>query len=139
MNLKKIFNQILKKLKKYSKVLKRIVNRFELILLLTHNCSFFSWKSSFGFNNPAYTGLFTGLLWSLKGSTISILQTELQFKKLPVIEVTPDFNKIKPLKIEFEGIFTFRLGKLIITAVKISLYEFKRKVKLKWKSIQLLN
>ncbi|MGM0502063.1 MAG: DUF2953 domain-containing protein [Bacillota bacterium] len=129
----------LKQLKSYTTILRRIAARFELILLLTHNCSFFSWKSSFGFRNPACTGLVTGLLWSWKGAIVAVLQNKLQFKKLPVIEVNPNFNNLEPLKIEFKSIFAFRLGKLIITAVKISLYEFKRRIKQKWKNIQLLN
>ena len=126
-------------LKKYTKIMKRIISRFELVFLLTHNCSFFSWESSFGFSNPAYTGLLTGILWSIKGTIISILQTELKFKKLPLIVVKPNFNKVEPLKVEFKGIFTFRLGKLIVIGFQISYFELKRRAKIKWKNTRSLN
>ena len=121
------------------KVMKRIVNRFELILLLTHNCSFFSWQTSFGFANPAHTGLLTGLLWSVKSALISLLQTQLEFKELPIIKVYPNFNQQQRLQVQFKGIFTFKLGKLILIAVGIIYFETKRRLTQKWKNIQLLN
>jgi hypothetical protein len=121
------------------KKLKRIINRFELIFLLTHNCSYFSWQTSFGFSNPAYTGFLTGVLWPLKSSIISILKNELEFKELPIIKVEPKFNRAQALKVEFKGIFTFRLGKLILIVAKIIFDELIRRGKLKWKTTQLLN
>lgn len=121
------------------KVMRRIVNRFELILLLTHNCSFFSWQTSFGFANPAHTGILTGVLWSGKSSLISLLQTQLEFKELPIIKVCPNFKQQQPLRIQFKGIFTFKLGKLILIAMGIIYFETTRRLKQKWKNIQLLN
>ncbi|MFO7820167.1 MAG: DUF2953 domain-containing protein [Halanaerobacter sp.] len=125
-----------KDLQRTLKVMKRIIDRFELVFLLTHNCSFFSWRSSFGCANPAHTGALTGLLWSFKGSLISMLQTKLDFKELPIIKVLPNFNQKQPLLVEFKGIFNFRLGKLIFIAVGISYFELRRRLKLKWKNIQ---
>ena len=134
-----ISEEELESLKHSFKVMRRIVNRFELILLLTHNCSFFSWQTSFGFANPAHTGILTGVLWSGKSSLISLLQTQLEFKELPMIKVYPNFNGKQPLQVEFNGIFTFRLGKLILIAIGIIYFETQRRIKQKWKNIQLLN
>ena len=128
-----------KELKHLIKVMERIISRFELIFLLAHNCSFFSWQSSFGCQNPAHTGMLTGLLWAFKGALISILQSKLEFKELPIIKVRPDFNKEQSLMVEFNGIFTFRLGKLILIAIGIIYFETQRRIKQKWKNIQLLN
>ncbi|MBM7555305.1 DUF2953 domain-containing protein [Halanaerobacter jeridensis] len=134
-----ISEEELKELKHAIKVIKRIISRFELIFLLTHNCALFSWRSSFGCQNPAHTGMMTGLLWSVKSSLISILQTKLEFKELPIIDVVPNFTKEQSLMVEFKGIFTFRLGKLILIAVTIMCFELKRRVKEKWKNTQLLS
>ena len=134
-----ITDKEIKELKRVMKVIKRIIDRFELVFLLTHNCSFFSWQSSFGCANPAVTGILTGILWSAKSSLVAILQTKLNFKELPIIEVKPNFTKPQPLLIKFSGIFNFRLGQLILIALGVIYFELRRRFKFKWKNIQLLS
>ena len=115
----------------------RIAKRFRLFFLLSHNCSFFLWKTSFGLKNPAYTGMVTGLLWSVKSSMIATIQNHSEFKKLPIIDVKANFNHQEPIKIEFKGIFNFRLGKIILMGARVSLSQIKRRIERKWTTIRL--
>ncbi len=115
----------------------RTVKRFKLFFLLSHNCSCFLWKTSLGLKNPAYTGIVTGALWSIKSSIIAVIQNYLQFKKLPIIDVEPNFNKKESIKIEFKGIFEFRLGNIILIGIRISLSKIRRRIERRWIPIQL--
>ncbi|WP_027339999.1 DUF2953 domain-containing protein [Halonatronum saccharophilum] len=92
-----------------------------------NNCDYFLWRSSFGFSNPAYTGIITGLLWGLKGSVVGLMSNNLKLEKDPVFEICPDFDGSSPLKFEIKGIFKLNLGKIIRIGFTIVSSKIKKR------------
>ncbi|CQR48135.1 hypothetical protein BN1058_02483 [Paraliobacillus sp. PM-2] len=77
------------------------------------------WDTTIGMEDAASTGIFTGLLWSIKGSLLAILDQSFHLKEVPVIQVHSDFEKLT-FQSTYECIFSLRLGQAIYTFRKIN-------------------
>ncbi len=102
---------------------------------LNVKCYKFSWISEFGFTNPALTGIFNGFFWSIKGIILNVVDSIVFFYTNPQVEIYPDFYDSK-FNTKFEGIFSVRLGNIILTVFKIFSYKIRGGNRL-WENIQL--
>ncbi|MFZ5597672.1 MAG: DUF2953 domain-containing protein [Bacillota bacterium] len=76
------------------------------------------WKTWFGLGDPYFTGLASGLAWSVKGYIASLLCRRLKVEKKPFFSVCPDFNS-SGLVIFMDCIFVTRTGYIIFTGMRI--------------------
>ncbi|GAB6137695.1 DUF2953 domain-containing protein [Halanaerobaculum tunisiense] len=118
----------LEKIINYLDKIEGIINRIEPISLLTSNCTYFLWRTRFGFSNPALTGMLAGTLWSLKGAVVGSISNVFTFNTLPTIAVEPNFDQVEPVQFEIKGIFKFRLGNIILIGARILFEDFKRRL-----------
>jgi hypothetical protein len=82
-------------------------------------CQRLCWKTYLGGGDPALTAVSTGCIWAIKNILFFNLRNnvKLGFEK-PVFEVYPDFNH-KVFNIDFNCIFTFRIGHIITAGYNI--------------------
>jgi len=77
------------------------------------------WKTALGVGDPYYTGILTGILWSLKGwlcsAAYSLFRTR---KSRPALSVVPGYGG-KGLAIAFDCIVSTRSGHIIFTGLRI--------------------
>ncbi|MFC5774676.1 DUF2953 domain-containing protein [Ectobacillus antri] len=86
----------------------------------------FLWRSYIGTGDAAYTGITAGGLWSVKGIILGILSTYMKIAKAPELEVTPVFQG-EITTSQLECTITFRIGKAVLTAIKLFRYIRKKK------------
>lgn len=86
------------------------------------HCEKFCWKTSYGTEDASITAIVVGMLWTFKSLLLTNLQRRVSFESKPMIHVAPVFDH-DDLKIDFECIFSIRLGN-VITAMR-SLYRVK--------------
>jgi hypothetical protein len=92
--------------------LRKLLTRISHYLILQR----LDWKSCCSTGDAMYTGLLTGVIWSIKGIVVGLLNKWIEMKELN-LNVAPDFNFIKPrLKSEITGIFKIRLVHIIFIA-----------------------
>lgn len=108
---------------------KKVFTHIEDVVVIIDKCDDFWWVTNFGLVNQAYTGILTGMIWAVKGSVVSILQNFIRFEATPVIKVDPSFNYPQDFGMEFEGIFTFKIGDIIHMGLKILISQLKRRLK----------
>jgi len=106
-NPKKLWH-LLKSLKQYTK----LYRRFVIKIVRSLNCEHLYWKTRFGSDDAALTGLMTGAMWAVKGTMVTIFKRRFSFTREPVIAVTPAFGQ-ECLEVDFQCIFSLRLGKVI--------------------------
>lgn len=75
------------------------------------------WRTVFGFNDPYYTGMTSGLIWSLKGTVLSFVYNRIKPSSPPALSVVPIFGKTG-LVITFNCIFITKAGHIIFTGVR---------------------
>lgn len=126
------------------KYIKKMINiimdtRIRSILksTLKIKCNFLQTNLKFGFNNPAYTGINYGVLTAIINFILTQISKGIWIIEDSEINILPDFNN-KVFKLNFEGIFTLYLGNIILTGIKIIIYNFKGGLDL-WEKIQLKN
>ncbi|AGB40588.1 Protein of unknown function (DUF2953) [Halobacteroides halobius DSM 5150] len=119
----------LRKVINHLRKMEEIIKQVEPLSFFTNHCSYLSWQTSFGLTNPAFTGMLSGGLWALKGAIIGFFRNFLRFSTAPLIEVNPNFNNVESLRVEFKGIFKFRLGNIILMGSRIVFYDLKRRLK----------
>jgi len=85
-------------------------------------CEKFEWRTGYGSEDAAITGIVTGMLWTGKASMITRLKKHVIFTNKPIICVNPIFGT-NSLKVDFQCIFSIRLGN-VINAIR-NLYEAK--------------
>ncbi len=99
----------------------------ELIDIIFSNlnlkCDYFQWKTIFGFENPALTGISNGLFWNFKIIILSILKIMCKEVKKTEINVKPNFDN-KGINTHFKGIFSLFLGNIIFTVLKLIKFQF---------------
>ncbi|UOY94305.1 DUF2953 domain-containing protein [Ectobacillus sp. JY-23] len=86
----------------------------------------FLWRSYIGTGDAAYTGVIAGGLWSVKGMILGTLSTYMKIVKAPELEVVPVFQG-EIATSQLECTITFRIGKALLTAVKLFRYIRKKK------------
>ncbi|MBW4828786.1 MAG: DUF2953 domain-containing protein [Clostridiaceae bacterium] len=79
------------------------------------------WVTSVGTEDAALTGIYTGILWAIKNSIISIFINKTEVDEI-YIDVHPDFNEKK-----FEIIFNCIIKCNLVYIIIVSLYGFSIK------------
>lgn len=119
-----------KQIEEIKKVISLLTDR-ELIgtifRFLRIKCLKLYWETNYGTTDPAYTAVLNGFIWTVKGIIIMICDELLSFKRDVELFVNPDFYNLK-LSTNFTGIFTTRLGNIIITIVNIILLKIRTTV-----------
>ena len=113
-------SDILQKIEKIKKLLQHVVGLHNIIRKLLKKVSVhtFIWNSVIGSGNAAHTGMLTGCAWALKSSIIGGLTTYLHFKVMPVISITPNFQKAAA-STSISCIFSLKLGDAIWAGIKL--------------------
>lgn len=86
-------------------------------------CERFYWKTVYGSEDAANTGIVTGLLWTGKAFVINRLKKHIVCVEKPIIVVNPIFGRSQ-FDVDFQCIFSIRLGNVIKT-IK-SIYNIKK-------------
>ena len=79
------------------------------------------WSSRIGTGNAAHTGVVIGSCWAIKGAVIGLLTATLHFRGMPVLSITPDFQRQRAETAIF-CILRFRIGHAIVTGIKLLRY-----------------
>ncbi len=93
-----------------------------IINTLRIKCHSLSWKTDYGFTNPAYTGIINGFIWIFKGIILKFANDLITFVCEPEFTVKPDFYN-KRFSTYFSGIFSLLLGNIILTIIKALFYK----------------
>ncbi|MGM0471666.1 MAG: DUF2953 domain-containing protein, partial [Bacillota bacterium] len=107
-------------------ILLRIIST--LLLSIEGRCEKLVWRTKFGIKNPALTGVATGLLWIIKSNLYSFLHHRAAEVAKPKFAVLPNFNQVNELDVEFESIFSLRLGKIISRGTIIIINRYTRRL-----------
>lgn len=97
--------------------LHKIVRKFMKKITITH----FEWHSQIGIGDAAYTGMLTGAAWSIKGGVIAIISSYMKLKSMPILTITPDFNRICS-RTKLQCIFHFRIGNALEVGLRFVKY-----------------
>ncbi len=86
-------------------------------------CRALKWRTVIGLENPAATGIAVGMIWGLKSTLYAKLQRQVQLEPVQSldIKVFPDFQHQR-LQLDFNCIFDFRLGHIIIAGIRAITY-----------------
>jgi len=109
----------------------RVYNRFRpaITYFIRHlRINQFKWRTRFGLDNAAQTGLGIGTLWGLKGLVYARLKNNtLKTGVKPQVQVIPSFHQ-SAFATDFDCIFAIRTGHIIITGINfLSCIFFRRK------------
>lgn len=107
-----------------------------LVMGLQGECKKLIWHTRYGTPDAAVTAVLNGLVWTVKSAAISALSHYCTFKTRPEVSVTPDFDTVG-VDIQFESIFSVRIGNIMSNGFRILLREYKRRAKHRWPIIQL--
>lgn len=122
-----VYLRNLKRLRKLYRQIQRAVRNYKKIMHCLNKyieCRHFYWKTRFGYEDAALTGIMAGVMWALKTYILCDMSKRCQITTKPVICVEPIFNK-HILEINFECIFSIRLGQIITTGFTAFLIIFK--------------
>lgn len=75
-------------------------------------CEKLCWKTIYGSEDAAITGIMTGVIWTIKTLVLRKLESRIYYIGKPVITVTPIFG-CNRFEVDFQCIFSIRLGNLI--------------------------
>lgn len=76
------------------------------------------WVTVVGAGDAALTGLFSGVLWGIKGTVLGVLGQNFSLRTRPLIHVSPDFQR-EIAETRFLCMIQFRLGHAIFAGTKI--------------------
>ncbi|WP_240374607.1 DUF2953 domain-containing protein [Bacillus piscicola] len=79
----------------------------------------FKWNSEIGTRDAAWSGMLTGMLWSMKSSLAGAGSAIFSFHCSPIFHVTPYFNK-SVFNTDFSCMLSMRLGNAIIAGIKVT-------------------
>jgi hypothetical protein len=96
------------------------------------------WKTTVGVSDAAYTGMLTGLFWTVKGSLVGFLTSLLKMKTLPNLMITPDFNRTLN-ETSFRCMIHFRIGHAIFAGIKLLKFWKGGKPHFKTKPLSILS
>ena len=92
-----------------------LYRRFASRIKRAMRCEKFIWRTGCGCDDAAMTALVSGFLWVVKSEVLVFLKRRIGFAVRPVIQVQPIFDAVK-VEVEFECIFTIRVGNVINAA-----------------------
>ncbi|MFD2446339.1 DUF2953 domain-containing protein [Bacillus sp. CGMCC 1.16607] len=78
----------------------------------------FEWHSVIGVGDAAYTGMFTGAVWAIKGSMVGMISHYMKLKEMPKMTVMPNFQKAVS-QTRLKCIFQFRIGQAMLAGLKL--------------------
>lgn len=107
-----------------------------LFLGIRGNCEKLVWRTHYGFSDAAVTALANGIIWGGKYLVLTALSIVCNIKTQPDLKVQPEFGAVG-VDVQFESIFSVRIGNIMITGLKILLKEYKRRAKNRWPIIHL--
>ncbi len=84
----------------------------------------FLFDLTFGVKDAADTGILCGGVWVFIGTVFPVLENSLAFDDIPIINVTPVFNKIE-FTLEYKGNYTLRIIHIIRLGIKL-LFKYKK-------------
>ncbi|MFD2618044.1 DUF2953 domain-containing protein [Terrilactibacillus laevilacticus] len=84
-----------------------------------------NWNTILGFGDAAVTATYCGLAWTIKGIISHYAKQLLNYP--PSLHISPDYTK-NIFSSEVICIFSFKLGKAIVTAYKLSKYRKGRRI-----------
>ncbi|WP_378955533.1 DUF2953 domain-containing protein [Pelosinus sp. sgz500959] len=114
----KKLRRIVKKLRYYIRLYDQMMKN----IIKALHCERLYWKTSYGSEDAALTGIMSGMLWTIKALLLTNLEKQVVFRAKPVIHVHPIFGH-NHFEVDFQCIFSIRLGN-VITAMR-SLYSVK--------------
>lgn len=101
-----------------------IYRKIVIKLVESITCERLYWTTTYGSEDAATTGYMAGMLWAVKGTTVTGLKRHFPFTSEPVVKVNPIFGK-SCFEVDFRCIFSLRLGKIINASTVI--FNLKRK------------
>ncbi|MCL6478928.1 MAG: DUF2953 domain-containing protein [Peptococcaceae bacterium] len=78
-----------------------------------------AWETRCGFDDPFYTGLATGIIWSFKGYLALLICSHIKALTRPVLGVFPDFNRAG-LAVRLSFRIASRTGYIVLTGLWMS-------------------
>jgi hypothetical protein len=102
------WRQLQQEFKYYLKLYRQLMDKIFSFV----TCEKLIWRTSFGSEDAAVTGMVTGLAWAIKNWFYLGLKRRLKRISKPVFSVTPLFGSDK-IEIDFQCIFSIRLGHVI--------------------------
>lgn len=106
--LKIIYEKAVELLRIYERVIDYILSKiyFESI----------KWYTEVGLEDAAVTALSTGVLWSIKGSIMSVLSNKVSINEIQ-LNVRPNYNKLT-FQVELDCIIRIKIANIIIAGIK---------------------
>ncbi len=110
----------------YQRFLAQIQDFYEVIKKFLSHIYFdrFYWKSTIGLDDAMLTGVFIGVIWSLKGAIIGLISKYMKLRELPEIFVEPVYHDMV-LQSEFECILRFRVSYVFVAGIRIGIQLIK--------------
>lgn len=102
------FWQVLHSVKYYTRLYQKVMIKVANSL----TCERLLWKTKYGSEDAALTGLMGGSFWAFKGMLVTVLKRRFVFTSHPEIAITPVFGQAC-FEVDFQCIFSLRLGKVI--------------------------
>jgi len=78
----------------------------------------FEWKTVIGVKDAAMTGIVTGALWTLKGSSVGLISNLMRLKNMPILEITPNFQNLIS-STSLSCMLRLRIGHAILAGIKL--------------------
>lgn len=78
----------------------------------------FEWKTVIGVKDAALTGIITGTLWTLKGSSVGLISNFMRLKNMPILEITPNFQNFIS-STSLSCMLRIRIGHAILAGIKL--------------------
>lgn len=97
-------------------------------------CLYLFWRTEYGLGDPAYTAVFNGLIWTLKGMLIHLLDDLVYFEDELLLDVEPDFHDFN-FSTSFCGIFFLPLGNIILTISRLFLHRIRSSIKKRFHNV----
>lgn len=99
-------------------------------LLKKVNLVYLNINIAFGSENPAFTGVLAGTVWTIISQSLGLLSVWLNFEGAKVkVVVTPDFFKHKSFQMKIDCIFSLRVGYIIIASFIVAWYLMIYKIR----------
>jgi len=90
----------------------RLYYKFMDKFIALFHCEQLQWKTIYGSEDAGFTGIGTGILWTIKALMITRLQKHVILMQKPIINVKPNFG-CDIFKVNFQCIFSIRFGNII--------------------------
>ncbi|SNX71410.1 hypothetical protein SAMN05877753_105172 [Bacillus oleivorans] len=94
----------------FHKIIKNFLKKIQIKKL--------DWHTTVGIGDASYTGVLTGIIWTLKGSILGVISKNMKLKVKPNIMVTPQFQQVIS-GMSFQCMIQFWIGHALIVGIKM--------------------